>query len=58
MNRLIYQKIGGGYEYRYISECGEEYIAFGYSRAEARRKLRARLGWSEQRFGTLIAVKF
>lgn len=46
---ILWQKIGGGIEYRFTS-WGETYIGAGFDHETARRALFNKLGWTSARF--------
>jgi hypothetical protein len=46
---ILFQHIGGGWEYQYISEC-ETYRGFGYDPVHASARLFHQLGWDRRRF--------
>jgi len=47
---VLFQRISGGWEFRYTGDGCEPYIGFGYTAAEARSKLFRKLGWTDYRF--------
>jgi len=49
MEIILFQRISGGWEYRYTSHC-ETYYGFAYDQVLAKEKLRRQLGWDRHRF--------
>ncbi len=50
MDIILFQRIGGRWEYHYTAQDGEKYVGEGEDHADARARLRARLGWTGYRF--------
>ena len=46
---ILFQRIGGGWEYRYTRDC-ETYRAFDHDPVQARARLKRQLGWERWRF--------
>jgi hypothetical protein len=46
---ILFQRVGGGWEYRYTSD-GATYTAFAYDAGLAKARLMRQLGWDRQRF--------
>ena len=46
---ILFQRISGGWEYRYTSE-GDTWSAFDTNPAQAKARLKRQLGWHQQRF--------
>ena len=49
MDVILFQRIGGGWEYQYTSDC-ETYRGFDSDPAQARALLLRKLGWERWRF--------
>ena len=49
MEVILFQRISGGWEYRYTSDC-ETYRGFAYDPAQAHVRLLRNLGWERCRF--------
>jgi len=49
MDIILYQRISGGWEYRYTSN-GETYLGFSYDPVRAKARLLLQLGWDRRRF--------
>lgn len=49
MDVILYQRISGGWEYRYTRD-GESYRGFDIDPAQARVQLLRQLGWDRWRF--------
>jgi hypothetical protein len=54
---ILYQRIGGGWEYRCLSG-GETYVAFAFDASLAQLRLMRQLGWGERRFYSADFRKF
>ena len=54
---ILFQHIGGGWEYRYTSDC-ETYTAFAYDAGLAKARLMRQLGWDQRRFFGAAFRKF
>jgi hypothetical protein len=54
---ILFQRIGGGWEYRYISDC-EAYRGFHHDPVLARTGLFRQLGWDRQRFESAEFKRF
>jgi hypothetical protein len=48
MDVILFQRISGGWEYRYTSHC-ETYRGFDYDQPQARTRLLRMLGWERWR---------
>jgi hypothetical protein len=48
---ILFQRVGGGWEFRYTSSAGETYTAFAYDWLLAKARLFKQLGWDQLRFG-------
>lgn len=46
---ILFQRISGGWEYRYSRE-GDTWSAFDFDPAQAKARLKRQLGWDRQRF--------
>lgn len=49
MDIILFQRIGGGWEYQYTSPC-ETYRSFDRDPVQARARLLRQLGWDRRRF--------
>ncbi len=47
---ILFQRVGGGWEFRYTSSEGETYTAFAYDWLLAKARLMRQLGWDQRRF--------
>ncbi|MDP2780907.1 hypothetical protein [Devosia sp.] len=46
---ILFQKINGGWEYRYTSQ-GETFLGFSYDNQRAKARLLLQLGWERKRY--------
>lgn len=57
MDIILYQRISGGWEYRFSSN-GETYCGFDDEPAVAKDKLRRQLGWHSRRWDRAVFRRF
>jgi len=55
---ILFQRVGGGWEFRYTSSEGETYTAFAYDWLLAKARLFKQLGWDRLRFDRAEFRKF
>ena len=55
---ILFQKISGGFEFRYSTDYCEEYTSWAPTAAQARAKLQRILGWDAIRFNKADFRKF
>jgi hypothetical protein len=55
---ILFQRISGGWEYRYATDYCEEYVAWAETGTAARAKLARILGWPANRFNKADFRKF
>ena len=54
---VLFQRISGGWEYRYTSDC-DTYRGFHHDPGLARTRLLRQLGWDRQRFDSAEFKRF
>jgi hypothetical protein len=57
MDLILYQRISGGWEYRFSSN-GETYRSFDDDPATAKAKLLRQLGWTQWRWDRAVFRRF